>query len=214
MPNNPELIRTNSQYAYPIIDNAIAKEFLEEVSQRYRIRFPIFDHIMQANPTDKPDLPTDSQELAKLNITLPITTPQQLTQIAKTLCQHFYFKQLPPLWINITNPIVQTAEQEDNADSSNKSIQTAQVLPPLPNSIEEVNSALTQNNIQLTLPITLQSEITPTMQILRQHYTICTIPDFLLNLPPLPTPTWEIFNTPTITPNEPPTTNTVAMDIS
>ena len=40
---------------------------------------------MQTNPIDKPDLPTDIQELAKLNIILPITTPQKLTQIAKTL---------------------------------------------------------------------------------------------------------------------------------
>ena len=168
---------------------------------------------MQANPTDKPDLPTDTQELAKLNITLPITTPQQLTQIAKTLRQYFYFKQLPLSWIKITNPLVQTTNQADNINNSQPT-QTTQALPPIPDNIEEINSTLAQNNIQLILPITLQSQITSTMQTLRQHYIVRTIPDFLLNLPPLPTPTWEIFNIPITLPNEPPTTNSVAMDIS
>ena len=52
------------------------------------------------------------------------------------------------------------------------------------------------------------------MQALRQLYTIRTIPDFLLNLPPLPTPTWEIFNTSITSSDMPPITNTVAMDTS
>ena len=79
-------------------------------------------------------------------------------------------------------------EQEDNVDS-NKSTQTTQALPPIPNNIKDINSALIQKNIQLTLPITLQLQITSTMQILKQHYTIRTILDFLLNLLSLATPT-------------------------
>jgi flagellar hook-basal body complex protein FliE len=168
---------------------------------------------MQANPTDKPALPTDSQELAKLNITLPITTPQQLTQIAKTLRQYFYFKQLPSSWINITNPLTHTTDQADNTDA-NTTTSTKQPLPPIPDNINDIISALTSNNIQLTLLITLQSKITSTMQTLRQLYTIKTIPSFLLDLPPLPLPTWEIFNSPTTLSSKPPTTNTVAMDTS
>ena len=113
-----ELIRTDSHFIYPITDDIIAKTFLNEISQHYYVRFPLPDHIMQANPTDKLALPTDSQELAKLNITLPITTPQQLTQIAKTLREHFYFKQLPTSWINITSPLAQNTNQEDNTDTN------------------------------------------------------------------------------------------------
>jgi hypothetical protein len=168
---------------------------------------------MQANPTDKPALSTDSQELVQLNITLPITTPQHLTQIVKTLRQHFYFKQLPSSWINITNNLTHATDQTNNTNT-NKPTQNKQPLPPIPNNIEEVQSTLTQNNIQLTLPITLQSQITPTMQALRQLYTIRTIPDFLLNLPPLPTPTWEIFNTSITSSDMPPISNTVAMNTS
>ena len=126
---------------------------------------------MQANPTDKPTLPTDSQELAQLNITLPITTSQQLTQIVKTLREHFYFKQLPSSWINITNNLTQTTDHADNTNT-NDLTQKKQPLSPIPDNLEDIQTALTQNNIQLTLPITLQSEITPTMQALRQLYTI------------------------------------------
>ncbi|CAG8658765.1 6995_t:CDS:2, partial [Paraglomus occultum] len=190
LPNKTELIRTSSQFTYPITDDTLAKVFLDEISQHYH-----------------------NQELAQLNITLPITTPQHLTQIVKTLQQNFYFKQLPPSWINITNNLTHATDQTNNTNT-NKPTQNKQPLPPIPNTNEEVQSALTQNNIQLTLPIILQSQITPTMQALRQLYTIPTIPDFLLNLPPLPTPTWKIFNTSTTSSDMPPITNTVAMDTS
>ena len=213
LPTNIELICTDSLFTYPITDDTIAKTFLNEISQRYQVQFPLPDHIMQANPTDKPVLPTDSQELAKLNITLPITTPQQLTQIAKTLREHFYFKQLPTSWINITNPLAQDTNQEDNTDT-NKTNLTKQPLPPIPDNIDDINSALLLNNIQLTLPITLQSQITLFIQTFKQLYTIRTIPNSLLKLPPLPTPTWEIFTPSTTLPNKPPTINTVAIDIS
>jgi hypothetical protein len=188
LPTKTELIRTESDFTYPITDDTIAKTFLNEISQRYRVRFPLPDHIMQANPTDKPALPTDSQELAKLNITLPITTSQQLTQIAKTLRQHFYFKQLPSSWISIANPLTQNTDQTDKTDT-NITEPTKQLLPLIPENIEDINSALLLNNIQLTLPITLQAEITPTIQNFKQIYTIRTISNCLLNLPPLPTPT-------------------------
>ena len=213
LPNNIEHIRTKTQFTYPITEDTLAKAFFEEASQQYCIRLSLPDYIMQANPTDKSNLSSNHQEITGLNITLPVTTAQQLTQTVKTLRQHFYFKQLPASWISITNSSAQATSPTNNTDT-NDLTQTNQPLPPLPDNIQLINTLLSQQKILLTLPIILQADITPTMQLLRQYYTIRTIPSFLLNLPPLPSPTWEIFNTPTVPITEPPTTNSAAMDTS
>ena len=69
-------------------------------------------------------------------------------------------------------------------DNNNPSI-----LLNIPASIEEIQEQLFGKEITITISITLQKDITPILQILRQHYTINQILDYILNLPPLPSPT-------------------------
>src|SRR5260364_143162 len=131
---------------------------------------------MQANPTNKPALPEIDQIMKDFNFTFPIATPKQLTETARELRKYYYFTQLPSEWIQIVT--TETTEAETNTPP----------LPHLPDNIEDLNTALAGQNIELTLPITSQQNITFTMQILRQNFKVINIPDFLLELPPLPTP--------------------------
>ena len=57
---------------YPITDNNIAKEFLIATSSKYKITFSISPEIITANPTDKPRLPSNSNEIQDFNLTIPI----------------------------------------------------------------------------------------------------------------------------------------------
>ena len=73
-------------------------------------------------------------------------------------------------------------------DNNNPSI-----LPNIPASLEEIQEQLLGKEITITIPITVQKDVIPTLQILRQYYSINQIPDYILNLPPLSTPTWDLF---------------------
>ena len=50
------------------------------------------------------------------------------------------------------------------------------------------------DNITNLLPITELTKVTPTLDLLHQHFTFNNISDVLLKLLPLPEPSWEIFN--------------------
>ena len=144
---------------------------------------------MQANPTSKPYLPKVDQIMEEFNISFPIQTSQQLTETVKLLRAHYYFIQLPEEWIEIQTGTPRP--QEDAEDTP----WPAAPLPSLPDTLVEVNTLLASQGIELSLPITAQQDVTPTMKILRDHFKIKSIPDFLLDLPPLPTPSWDIFGT-------------------
>ena len=51
-----------------------------------------------------------------------------------------------------------------------------------------------KEEIYISLLITQQEDITPTLTTLREYFTIQNILEYLLNLLPLPEPTWNIFN--------------------
>src|SRR5205085_916250 len=63
LPSDPKKIKTISQYIYSISDDSIAKDFLQEVSHKYKVRFPIHTDIMTANPMDKPKLPDNPKDI-------------------------------------------------------------------------------------------------------------------------------------------------------
>ena len=46
----------------------------------------------------------------------------------------------------------------------------------------------------IVLPITEQNQAKITLDKLREHFTINNIPEYFLQLPPLPEPTWDIFS--------------------
>ncbi|CAG8729873.1 5992_t:CDS:1, partial [Dentiscutata heterogama] len=130
-------------------------------------------------------------------ITLSITTPKQLTSIAKTLRKHFFFSQLPSDWIQI--PTRKTESKTNSTD-------TLQPLPEIPTEITELRKILISYSIKLKLPIQSQEEVTPTMKVLRQQFSVKTIPVFILELSPLPKPSWTIFSNAV---DQPPSSSTV-----
>src|SRR5207237_7376266 len=116
----------------------------------------------------------------KHNITLPITSTQQLTDIARLLRKDYYFTKILEEWLNITT------NKKGKALKTNKS---PNLLLPIPNTIEELQTQITNNLIQIQIPITEQINISSTLQTFRQHYTIHSISDYLLKLLLLPNPT-------------------------
>ena len=200
LPTDISKIKTTSPFNFPITDDAEAREFIKQVSPYYRVPFPIPTEIMQANPTNKPTLPTAEEIKEYHNISFPITTTQQLTATAKLLRKHYYFTRLPSEWIQI--------ESSPSTTSDNTNTPTMQNLPNIPNNIEEIINTLSKQEIIVSLPIQNQPDITPTMKILKQFYTIKKIPEALLDLPPLPAPSWSIFKSAPL-PSRPNTPSTV-----
>jgi len=149
---------------------------------------------MTANPTDKPRLPEDPQEIEDFNITTPITSTKELIDTARTLRQTYYFYRIPDTWIDIPENTNQTDTQNiDQEDNKEKNLPK----PAIPNSLTEVQNYLTTKKVDLTqtpIPITQQTKAKDTLELLRQHFTINSIPENLLALPPLPEPNWEIFS--------------------
>jgi hypothetical protein len=183
LPSDTSKIKTKTKFTFPIKDDQEAKEFLKQVTPYYKIKLPLPQHIMQANPTDKPALPSFDQVIEEVTVPFPIQTTKQLAETVKELRKHYYFTRLPDEWIQIpTSPPERTT-----ADSPQAGFQAL----PLPNNLQDLKSFLDDHNIELTVPITAQQDITPTMKTLRQYFKIGNIPDFILDLPLLPTPTWH-----------------------
>lgn len=154
LPKETDRIKTLTQFTFPITDDQEAKEFIKQITPYYRFKLPLPEHIMQANPTNKPALPEIDQIMEDFNFTFPIATPKQLTETARELRKYYYFTQLPSEWIQIIT--TEPTEAETNTPP----------LPHLPDNIEDLNTALAGQNIELTLPITSQQNVTSTMQIL------------------------------------------------
>jgi len=125
--------------------------------------------------------------MEEITIPFPIQTPKQLVETVKELRKHYYFTRLPDEWIQIPA----NSPEETLADP----LRTATHTLPLPDNLPDIKTLLDDQDIELTLPITRQQDITPTMKTLWQHFKIGSIPDFILKLPPLPAPTWSIFST-------------------
>ncbi|CAG8841973.1 37361_t:CDS:2, partial [Gigaspora margarita] len=53
------LVKIQLKYTFPITDNELAKEFIKEIKDKYKFRWPFPLHYMTANPTKLPLLPTD-----------------------------------------------------------------------------------------------------------------------------------------------------------
>jgi hypothetical protein len=91
LPKNLEKIQTPDTFIFPIQEDAIAKRFVEQISPVYKFSFPLPPNIMTANPTDKPWLPEDPQQINDYNITTPIISRKQLVDTARMLREKYYF---------------------------------------------------------------------------------------------------------------------------
>ena len=142
---------------------------------------------MTANPTDKPRLPDNASEIKEYNITIPITSPRLLVDTVRLLREHYYFDQIPTSWIDILTAKSHNTDQNSQPETPKKSA--------IPTTLVQLQEALEKipDEIYITIPIKEQTEITSTLNILKQHFDILKIPEYLLQLPPLPEPTWDIF---------------------
>jgi hypothetical protein len=187
LPKDPSKIKTTNTYSFPITDDTIAKNFINEIKSTYKLTIPFPETIMTANPTDKPRLPVNPSEITDYNLTLPIDTPKRLTETARMLRQTYYFQKIPDSWIQITNGAYLRDSGLDTLLDQK---------PEIPDSIEKIQEELNTKDTEMSnieLPITQQNKATETLKTLREHYTIKEIPEFLLALPPLPEPNWGIF---------------------
>ncbi|CAG8766532.1 2284_t:CDS:2, partial [Dentiscutata heterogama] len=68
--------------------------------------------------------------------------------------------------------------------------------PQLPPDIEQLTTQLTKLDAELlkSIPIQHHTKAAETINKLRTYYSIKTIPDYLLELPDLPLPNWQIFD--------------------
>ncbi|CAG8532861.1 11249_t:CDS:1, partial [Scutellospora calospora] len=66
-------------------------------------------------------------------------------------------------------------------------------LPESPSSILTELQAIVDNDIIPELSITQHEKVAETINFLHQHYSFKLLLDFLLQLPPLSKPSWEIF---------------------
>ena len=134
---------------------------------------------MTANPTDKLPLPDNADQIQEHNLTLPITTPKRLVETARLLRQTYFFNKIPENWIDIPTTINNDLESSSN----------------LPNDEDILKELLDQkySDLEITIPITSHQEIQPTLTKLHSIFNFDRLPIYLLNLPLLPEPDWDIF---------------------
>ena len=95
LPSDPSKIQTQTLFTYPIKDDKIAKDFLNQIRFDYNFNLPLPVEIIEANPTDKPRLLQNPEDITQYNIMIPIIIPKQLTETARLLRQDFYFNKIP-----------------------------------------------------------------------------------------------------------------------
>ncbi|RIB19035.1 hypothetical protein C2G38_2308536 [Gigaspora rosea] len=187
--NESGKIKTQIHFTYPIED-IIVKKFLEIIKYTYQYTLPLPTNIVNANSTDKPVLPNDPEQITEYALTILFTTPRQLIEAAQLLRQHYYFTKIPDHWIDI---ILRGQQSERTNKDKTK--------PLLPNTVEDIKQviytlhmdvAVTQES-EIELPITDHAKVTPTLEFLKKQFFFNGIPNHIINLPPLPEPSWEIF---------------------
>ena len=166
LPKQPQDIKIRTEYMYPITDDNIAKEFLTAASSKYKITFPISPEIMTANPTDKPRLPSNSDEIQDFNLTIPISSTRQLIDTARMLRSHYYFNKIPDTWIEINQNTEENPQTILAPDQATK--------PYIPDTLVQLQESLEKikEEIYITLPIENQEDIPPTLTTLRQYFEI------------------------------------------
>ena len=79
---------------------------------------------MIANPTDKPKLLDNPKDIPEFNLTLLISTLQQLTHTARLLHTQYYFDKIPDFQIKIDQDNIQLSSTTDinTNDTNNKKL--------------------------------------------------------------------------------------------
>ncbi|CAG8517307.1 1271_t:CDS:2, partial [Gigaspora rosea] len=122
-----------------------------------------------------------------------ITDRQTRTQIHTKLRQKIAADYLISLDFNKTNTttIAKIVQYSTTHGNDNK--------PILPDTVDEIKQILIagkedKTDIQeIELPITTHAQFAQTLKLLRDHFNFNGIPNHIINLSPLPAPSWEIF---------------------
>ena len=138
------------------------------------------EHILSTNPTDKLWLPEDPQEIKEFNLTIPITSPAQLRDMARLLRMIYYFTKLPETWIEIKK------KQKENEED--RKLVILPTMDKLKKDLQETNPEILK-----MIPIKEYSDTQGILKRLKSIYMINDIPEYILELPDLPMPEWEIF---------------------
>jgi len=109
------------------------------------------------------------------------------------LRENYYFYRIPETWIQIDETTNKTSE--DNIVPNTKQQPNKPIIPDTPLAIMEYLKTKNIDATHIAIPITEQAKVNKTLEFLRQHFTVETIPDKALSLPPLPAPNWDIFKT-------------------
>ncbi|CAG8630510.1 12840_t:CDS:2 [Gigaspora margarita] len=180
-PNDPTKIKTDLIYTYPITDKQLAITFLTEVKCRYKFRLLLLRSIMMLNLTDKLELSIKVEDIHDFSIAIPITSLKQLVDTARMLREVYYFDRLLEQWIDMI-PITVDLDTTTKLDLLLK--------------LEKLTSYVKDNipDIAAQVSITGYDTAFQTIRAIQDHFNFTLIPNYLINLPDLPTPEWGIFN--------------------
>ncbi|RIB25824.1 hypothetical protein C2G38_2165080 [Gigaspora rosea] len=198
LPTTPQELSSRFREFFPIdlAKNTIeATKFIEEAGLRYSISYPIPREIMTANPTDKPTLPLDHNEIKEFNLTVLIAMTKQLVETVRLLRTKYYFHRIPEEWIQIVK-VAKNGNEERKDTEIAEDTQNQAIRVDMPESLEEVKLYLEQLEITedtIKIPITKQSEVKSTIEELKKIFDVGKVPNFIFALPPLPKPTWDII---------------------
>ncbi|CAG8766800.1 13765_t:CDS:1, partial [Dentiscutata erythropus] len=116
----------------------------------------------------------DSEKVKLANLTVPIISPKQLVDIAKTLKeQYYFFCEISAKWIQI---IPRASAQPGT--------------PLLPTTVKKIleKSESVKKPLSFILPITMQEEVEHTVNFLKEHFNFADISTYIINIPDLPKP--------------------------
>ncbi|KAF0453764.1 hypothetical protein F8M41_001672 [Gigaspora margarita] len=71
------------------------KEFIAEIEEVYKFSIPLPVNYMTINPTEKPELPENPEEISEMNLTISIQSPKILVEVARELRKTYFFYRIP-----------------------------------------------------------------------------------------------------------------------
>ncbi|CAG8846369.1 31396_t:CDS:1, partial [Racocetra persica] len=152
LPAQPFQITTIRSFNFPIKDKTSALQFIAEIQNEFYIPEPLPPNYVDVNYTNKSNLSIDHTQIKEINLTILITSPKQLVDMARKLYTYYFFHQLLSEKIQINN--------NKETSSTNK----GKKLLLLPN-IKELQSqlAILDPDLQIQLPIKEYKNIKPTL---------------------------------------------------
>ena len=76
-------------------DKETVLHFLEILPSTYKVPTPLPKDYCECNYTELPELPNDPKDVTAINLTLPISSPKELTIAARALRAYYFFHSIP-----------------------------------------------------------------------------------------------------------------------